>query len=316
MARYILRRTLQSIPLVIGISLIVFVLIHQTPGGPMAAYSHAKLSPEARAQIIRNLGLDQPIHIQYFRWLVAMLTGYWGRSFVSTRMVSEEILSLLPNTLLLMGTAYLVMIIVAIPLGIFSAIRRYTVFDHIVTGFSFFGMSMPTFWFGMMLILVFSVKLHWLPSIGMYTLGEEFSFWDRVAHLIMPVAVLCIISVASWSRYMRSSMIETLHQDFIRTARAKGLDERNVIWRHALKNAIIPVVTVMAIDLPMLFSGAIITETIFAWPGMGRLFTVSVASRDYPVLMALLFISSTLVVFSNLLADVIYAYLDPRIRYE
>lgn len=317
MWRYILRRLLQAIPLLLGISLVSFFIMRLAPGGPLAGYlANPKVSPADVARLEHLWGLDQPLYIQYFKWLWSMLHGDWGMSYRTGRPVLNLILGRLPATLSLMLSAFVLSITVAIPAGIISAVKRYTLTDSIVTLLAFVGVALPSFWFGLMLQLLFAVNLHWLPSSGMETIGMGFNLLDRLKYLIMPTMVLALISIAGWSRYMRSSMVETLSQDYIRTARAKGLTEKVVIGKHALKNAMIPIVTIMGLDLPAWFGGAAITESIFNWPGMGRLYVGAVFSRDYPILMAVLILTAVLVVFGNLLADILYALFDPRIKYE
>lgn len=317
MGRYVARRLLQAIPLVIIITLIIFALMQLAPGGPLAMYkSNPKVTGEDLARIAHNLGLDRPIYVQYFMWLKRMVVGNWGTSFASGRPVLNLIGERLVATMTLMLTAEFLALLVGIPLGIWCALHRYTVRDYIATFLSFFGMSMPVFWFGLMLQLFFGLKLGWLPTAGMQDPFLGFDLWDRVSHLILPTIVLSLATMAQYSRFMRSSMLEVVRQDYVRTARSKGLAERVVINKHALKNALIPVVTVVAIGIPFQFSGAVVTETIFAWPGMGRLYFESLGRLDYPVLMGILTITAVLVVSFNLIADIIYAWLDPRISYD
>lgn len=317
MWRYVLRRLIQAIPLLIGISLISFFVMKLAPGGPLAGLlTNPKVSPADVARLEHLWGLDQPLYIQYFKWLGSMLRGDWGISYRTGLPVKDMILGVLPATFTLMFSAFVLSVAVAIPAGILSAVKRYTVPDYVVTFLAFVGVAMPSFWFGLMLQLLFSVELGWLPSSGMQTIGVGFNLLDRLRYLAMPTVVLALLSIAGWSRYMRSSMLEAIHQDYIRTARAKGLSEGAVIGRHALKNAMIPVVTIMGLDLPTWFGGAAITETIFRWPGMGRLYVNAVFGRDYPVLMGSLMLTAVLVVFGNLLADILYAVFDPRIKYE
>lgn len=317
MGNYLLRRLLQAIPLLFGISIISFAIMHLAPGGPLAGYiMNPKVSPADIARLEHMWGLDQPLYIQYLKWLAAILQGDWGWSYRTGRPVLSMILGRLPATLYLMSTSFLLSVIIAIPAGIISAIKRYSQFDYLVTIAAFMGVALPSFWFGLMMQLVFSIKLGWLPSAGMQTIGLGFNLLDRIKYVLMPAVVLGLINMASWSRYMRSSMLEAIHQDYITTARAKGLTNRVVIGRHALKNALIPVVTIMGLDLPAFFGGAAITEKIFAWPGMGRLYVDAVFSRDYPILMGVLMLTAILVVFGNLLADLTYGFLDPRIKYE
>ncbi len=317
MTLYISRRLLQMIPLMIGISIIMFALIQAVPGGPEAMFleSGRFIDPTIIESYRHRLGLDQPLYIQYFKWLAAAVTGDFGLSFSTSRPVSEMILERLPATLELMLMAFIFAAIIAIPLGIFSAVRQYSLLDYLTTTLSFLGIAMPVFWFGLMLQLLFSVKLGWFPTSGRITVGDA-SLVDQVRHLVLPGIVLSLLYIAGWSRYMRASLLSVLRKDFMLTARAKGATERYVIWVHGVKNALIPVVSIMALDLAGLFSGAVITETVFAWPGIGRLFIQSVYSRDYPLVMGILMMGSFMVVFFNLVADVVYAWLDPRISYS
>ncbi|MEK7372634.1 MAG: ABC transporter permease [candidate division NC10 bacterium] len=317
MARYALRRVLQAVPLLLGITLGIFLLIRLVPGGPLSAYEgNPDVTPQDLARLRQQLGLDAPLPVQYVRWLGRLGRGDLGWSLVTHRPVTSMIAERLGNTAYLMGLALVLTFAIALPAGIISARRQYSWFDHAVTTMSFVGFSMPTFWSGLLAILVFSVWLRWLPAGGMYTVGEAFSLADRLRHLVLPLGILTLFSAARYTRYLRASMLEVLGQDYIATARAKGLGERVVIQKHALKNATIPVVTIVALDLPQLFSGALITETMFSWPGMGRLFWEATLRLDYPVLMAVMTVSATLVVLFNLAADLAYGFLDPRIRYR
>jgi peptide/nickel transport system permease protein len=317
MGKYVTRRLLQMIPLMLGISVIMFALIQSAPGGPEAMFleSGRFIDPTLIESYRQRLGLDQPIYIQYFKWLGAAVTGDFGLSFSTSRPVSQMIAERLPATLELMLTAFTFAALIAIPLGIFSAVRQYSLLDFFGTGFSFLGIAMPVFWFGLILQLIFSVQLGILPTSGRITVGDA-SLLDQVRHLILPGTVLSLLYVAGWSRYMRSSMLNVIRREFMLTARGKGVRERDIIWYHGLKNALIPVISVMALDLAGLFSGAVITETVFAWPGIGRLFIQSVYARDYPLVMGILMMGSFMVVFFNLIADIVYARLDPRITYS
>lgn len=317
MGQYIQRRLIQMIPLMIGISLVIFAVIQAAPGGPEAALFETGrfVSPEVVESYRQRLGVDQPVYVQYFRWISSALRGDLGLSFSTTRPVGEMIVERLPATLELMLAAFIFAALIAIPLGVYSALRQYSFLDFLGTGLSFLGIAMPVFWFGLMLQLLFSVNLGWLPVAGTHTVGNT-SLWDHLAHLIMPTIVLSLHYIAGWSRYMRSSMLTVIHQNYITTARAKGNNERAVVLTHAMKNALIPVVSIMALNLANLFSGAVITETIFAWPGIGRLFIQAMYSRDYPLLMGILMMGSFMVVFFNLVADLVYGWLDPRISYE
>lgn len=313
MSRYVIRRLLLAVPMLIGISVLLFVLMQKVPGGPMAVYGMNPHMTEAdKARLIHAMGLDLPIHLQYFKWLTGAVQGDLGHSLFTGRPVIQMILERVPNTFLLMGVSTVISLLFGLSLGVFSAIRPYSKFDYAATTASFLGYSLPTFWFGIMLMMVFAASLHWLPAGGMRPLGSE-GWTSTIPYLVLPVTVLSIVSIASWSRFMRSSMLEVMRADFIRTARAKGLSERFVIGRHALRNALIPVVTVVMMTMPTLFGGAVMTETIFSWPGLGRLFFDSLGKSDYPVMMGILLISSTLVILFNLLADVLYGMIDPRI---
>ena len=321
MANYIIRRLGQAIFTLFIISMMLFALISAVPGGIMSAYAeNPDMSPEDLARIKAKYGLDQPVPVRYAKWLGNALIGDWGDSFTSKRPAMTEIAERLPNTLLLMGIMLIVTLLVAIPLGILSAIKQYTWFDHITTTLAFAGQSLPVFWFGLLLIIIFAVTLKGadgrplLPGSGMSTLGQPFSLADRIKHLILPVTMLAFVSAAGYMRYLRSSMLDVIHEDYIRTARAKGLRENLVIFKHALRNALIPLVTLIGLDLPTLFGGALFTETMFAWPGIGRLFFTAALKTDYQVVMAVLMIDSALVILSSLLVDVVYASLDPRIR--
>ncbi|HET6320200.1 MAG TPA: ABC transporter permease [Chloroflexota bacterium] len=316
MGRYLIRRTLQAVPLLVGITIVIYALLRATPGGPLSLYEgDPSVTAEDLTRLREQLGLNEPWPQQYARWITAFAQGDWGWSLVTKRPVLTMIGERLPNTLLLMGIVFVTTMAIAIPVGIISAVRQYSWFDHVATTLAFAGHSLPTFWIGLMLIMIFAVGLRWLPAGGMYTLGVPFSLGDRARYLIMPVLTLALFDAANYTRYLRSSLLDVIRQDYVRTAYAKGMREREVIRRHALKNAAIPLVTVIALDLPQLFSGALITETIFAWPGMGRLFWEAAGRVDYPVLMGIFTVASGLVVLFNLLADVVYAWLDPRIKY-
>ncbi len=317
MTQYILRRLIQSAFLLLVLSALFFAMISAVPGGLLSAYSeNPDMTPEDLARLRAKYGLDDPVIVRYGKWLLNMARGDFGNSFTSKRPVLVEIRDRLPNTLLLTSISLVVTLLIAIPLGILSAIKQYSLFDQIATTLTFAGQSLPVFWFGLLLIIVFHVKLGWLPGSGMATLGAPFSLMDRIRHLVLPVTMLALVMAAGYMRYMRSAMLEVINQDYIRTARAKGQVERVVIFKHALRNALIPLVTLVALDIPFLFSGALFTERIFAWPGMGRLYYDAATKSDYPLLMALLMIVAALIVLSNLLADVLYAYLDPRITYS
>ena len=317
MIAYTARRLVQIIPLLFGISIVLFAVIQAAPGGPEGALleSGRFIDPAVIEAYRERLGVDQPVHIQYFRWLAAAFSGELGTSFSTTRPVAEMIVERLPATLELMGAAFVFAAIIAILLGILSAVRQYSWFDHLGTGLSFVGIAMPVFWFALILQLVFGVFLGWLPIAGTGTVGAS-SLGDHLLHLILPTIVLSFNYIAGWSRYLRSSLLGVLRADYVRTARAKGLPESRVIGVHALRNALIPLLSIMALNLSSLFSGAVITETVFAWPGIGRMFVQAMFARDYPLLMGILMLGSLMVIVFNLVADLLYGILDPRIRYD
>jgi peptide/nickel transport system permease protein len=317
MNAYIARRLLQMIPLFFGITIVLFAVIQAAPGGPEGALLETGrfIDPEVVESYRERLGVDRPVPVQYVRWLGAALTGDLGISFSTTRAVTSMILERLPATLELMGAAFLLAAVLAFAIGLLSAVRQYSWFDHVATGIAFGGIAMPVFWFALILQLVFAVWLGWLPVAGTGTIGQS-SLGDHLLHLVLPAFVLSLRYVAGWSRYLRSSLLTALRSDYVRTARAKGLPERIVIGVHALRNALVPVLSIMALNLADLFSGAVITETIFAWPGIGRMFVQAMFARDYPLLMGILLLGSVMVVVFNLVADMLYGVLDPRVRYE
>jgi peptide/nickel transport system permease protein len=323
MTRYVSRRLLQAIPLLLFISITVFFLMNLIPGGPMAAYeNNPSISSEDLTRLREELGLNAPIHVRYFNWLSAVLRGDWGISQVTRRPALTEIAEKLPNTLNLSLIAFTCALLISIPIGLVSAVRQYSWFDHLMTTLAFIGQSMPIFWFGLVLIIIFTGTLKHpsggplLPGGGMYTIGAPFSIEDRISHLILPAGVLIFYNLGVHIRYMRAGMLDVLHQDYIRTARAKGLQERGVIVKHALKNSVLPLVTIIGLEIPHLFAGAVVTETIFSWPGMGRLFFTSIGRGDYAVMMGVLMMSATLIILFGLLTDIVYAFLDPRIRFD
>ncbi|MGQ0568603.1 MAG: ABC transporter permease [Armatimonadota bacterium] len=312
MSRYVLVRMLQGVVLLFIVSAVVFLIVHSTPGGP-AILNNPDVDPQTAQAIARDLGLTDPIMIQYGRWVGRVLTGNLGRSYQHQIPVVRLIRTRIPNTLLLAAAALTLAVLIAIPLGVVSAVRRYSFVDYAATIGAFVGVSIPTFWMGIMFIVLFSVVLGWLPSAGMRTAGAPTGAGDLLRHLIMPAVVLCTFPLAQLMRYARSSMVEVLSQDYVRTAQAKGLAQRRVLAAHVLRNALIPVVTVLGVITPRLLSGAVITETIFAWPGLGRLAVDAAVTRDYPVIMGLTMTTAVLVIVSNLLTDVAYLALDPRI---
>lgn len=320
MGRYIIRRLLQAIPLLFMVSIVVFGLIHLLPGGAQSVFLNPKLSGAARAAIAHNLGLDQPLPVQYFVWIKGAVTGNFGNSFADGQTVLSDVGARVGPTIELFGSALVLALALAIPLGVLSAVRQYSIVDYVITFFSYFGISMPIFFFALIMQEIFSAKLGWLPDFGQnsdVTYSSTFDYFlDDVLHLILPMIVLSLAFMASWSRYMRSSMLDVKRQDYMRTAQSKGLGPITVLARHGLRNALIPVVTVVALNFGAIAGGAAVTETIFAWPGLGSFFILSLTARDYPVLMAMLLMSAVTVIFFNLVADVLYGVLDPRIRYS
>lgn len=313
MLRYVVRRLLQSIPLLVLISVIVFALIHAAPGGPLEMYlANPNVRPEDIERLRVALGLDRPLAEQYLTWLRGFVVGEWGYSFIDGRPVTHRLLERLPATLELIGSAVVVAAVVALPLGVAGATRRRTWIDQTTTVVSFAGISLPVFWFGLVLQLVFAVALGWLPSSGRSSFGDG-GVVDRLEHLLLPAIVLAAVHAAAWSRFLRSSMATALRERFVTAARGRGLGERSVVWRHALRNALLPFVTVLMLDAAIMVSGAVVTESVFAWPGLGSLFTEALARRDYTVLMAFLMVTSSAVVALNLVADVVYRLLDPRV---
>lgn len=323
---FIVRRLFYSAAVVAFVSVIVFALV-SISGDPLANLrENPRIARSDIARIEKSMGLDKPKYVQFFYWLHDTVTGQgqWAVSFTQKAPVFPIIWERFQNTLVLMSLTVLVCLFVAIPLGIFSALRQYSKLDYTVTALSFFGLSMPVFWFGLILQLVLGFYLmQWLNlrepffyTASMYTTGMEGDLFNRLRHLALPVLTLSLATIAGWSRYQRSSMLDVINQDYLRTARAKGLPERRVIWKHALKNALIPVVTIVAIDLAYLLGGAVVTETIFSWPGMGRLFVQALEQRDFPMVMGAVIFTSIILVVFNLFADIIYGFLDPRIRQE
>ncbi|MBV8726903.1 MAG: ABC transporter permease [Candidatus Eremiobacteraeota bacterium] len=318
-----MRRTLQAIPLLVLISLILFIILNNAPGGALGPYlQNPHITPADIARLKHNLGLDRPLPYRYVVWLGQVLRGDLGYSTSNSEPVFQAIIERLPATLELQVSAFIVALALGLSAGIFAAVRPYSLSDYIITTLAFFGQSMPIFWFALMLQLLFAVhglqmfgyEIR-LPSAGISTY-DTFNLGDRLQHLILPTIVLALLQLALYSRFMRSSMLEVIKTDYMRTAAAKGLDQRTVLFKHGLKNALIPIVTVVALALPGLLGGAVVTETIFAWPGSGRMFFNALGQSDISLLMGYLCILAFLVVFSNLLADVMYAWLDPRVKYD
>lgn len=319
MGRYILRRLLQAIPLLIMVSIFMFFLIHLMPGGPDRILINPRLSPAGRAALRATFGLDDPLWLQYLKWVKHVLVGDFGNSFTTYQPVAGIIATDFPPTLELFGFAFLVALIVSLALGMLAAVRHRTITDYTLTAISYFGFSMPIFLIGLLAQDIFSVQFHMLPDSGRSTPGYVFdpvnSLFDHVLHLILPVSVLAITFIAPWSRYMRSSMLDVVKQDYMRTARAKGISIPRMLIRHGLRNAVIPLITVVALDFGAVVGGATITEGVFNWHGMGSLFIESLESQDYPVLMTMLLLGAVFVIGCNLIADILYGLTDPRIRY-
>ncbi|HLZ69656.1 MAG TPA: ABC transporter permease [Dehalococcoidia bacterium] len=313
MGRYVIRRLVQAIPLLIGISLIVFLMIHLAPGDAAEFALGERASQTEIIRLRHYLGLDLPWYQQYFHLMGHWLRGDLGISVLQQRSVFTILWERLPRTAELLGGSILLSLLIALPIGVFSAVRQYSFGDNVVTVISFLGISIPSFWLAILLILFFSVDLHWLPTGGTQTIGRSFSLLDHLKHLILPLAVLTLIRTAGWSRYLRSSMLEVLSLDYVRTARAKGLTGREVLFRHALRNAIMPIITLLGLSLPDMVGGAIITEQIFNWNGLGQLTVTATVRRDIPVVMALVMLSGAVIVLANLLADLWYGVVDPRV---
>ena len=316
MGQYILKRLMIAVPSILGISVILFTVLALAPGDPFEELAtNPNVPPEVRTMLRVKFGLDDPVYLRYFHWLSAMLHGDWGFSFASRIDVGALIMQRLPTTLLIIGSAQILALLIAIPVGVYAATRPYSIFDQIASTFAFIGFSLPPFFTGLMLILVFSIQLDWLPFVYRADLdatGWRW-FWEQLRQSIMPVSVLGLFLAATLTRYVRSSVLDVIRLDFVTTARAKGLGERVVITKHVVRNALIPVVTLVFLQLPALFGGAIVTEQIFRIPGIGSLLISSILSNDTPVVMAVAFVFSCLVVLFNLIADVLYGWLDPRI---
>lgn len=319
MATYIVRRVIQAIPILIGIAIISFLIVHLAPGSPVDKYRGGRVSPAAIANVIKLYHLNDPLPQQLWAWLTTFpqlwRTDAWGYSFTNGQPVLDTIFERAPLTMLLMGSSLILTALIGIPIGILGAVRQYGTPDKVITIFATIGYALPTFVLGVFLRNVFATQLKLFPLFGAHTLGRPETAQDLLWHMVLPVTTLTIVGVAGWSRYMRSSMVEVLRQDYIRTARAKGLSSRVVIFKHAMRNALIPVVTLFGLSIPILLGGAAVTETIFSWPGLGFLGVQAVITRDYPTVLAFVMIGGLLVVLGNLVADVLYAAVDPRIKY-
>ncbi|MEW6524288.1 MAG: ABC transporter permease [Bacillota bacterium] len=322
MTAYLARRAWQTVPLLLGISLVSFAVIHLAPGDPVGILAERTAPPEEVARVRAVYGLDRPIPVQYWMWLSRAVRGDFGRSYVEGRPVMDMILERLPNTLYLSVVVLLVVYVLAIPAGIVSALKQYSRMDHAVTGLAFWGQAMPSFWFAYLLVFFVALRVDFIPVAGMATYGVTLTttgWWgvlvDRARYLILPVTVMGFGSMATVTRYMRSSMLEVVRQDYIRTARSKGLAERIVIYKHALGNALLPIVTLLGFELPILFSGSVIIEFIFSWPGVGTLALRAMFQRDYQVVMAFNTVGAVLMVLGHFISDILYLVVDPRIKY-
>lgn len=317
MALYALRRLLNAIPILLGITIISFAIIHMAPGSPLSAFiEDPTIKAVDKENMIKAFGLDKPLYVQYWDWLSGMMRGDFGTSFLKSDPVSALILERLPTTLLLTVSSFVLAMLIAIPLGIACALRANSRLDQFVTAISNVGISIPGFWLGLVLMMLFAVKLGWLPSGGLQTINMPFSIGDRIKHLILPVSTMAAAEIAIWTRYIRSSMLEVIHQDYMRTAKAKGLLDGRVITVHGLRNALMPIVTLFGLMLPSFFGGALIIETIFSIPGIGRLFIEAAFQRDYPIIFAITTVGAFLTVLGSIIADVLYAALDPRVSID
>lgn len=313
---YIIRRLLIAIPILFGITIINFIIINLAPGNPVEMFIDPNVPPEVLEARKEALGLNDPLYVQYYHWLVNVLQGNLGYSFVTYQPVTDLIMERLGPTVLLMISSLLFGLIVAIPMGILSAVKQYSALDYLATGGAFLGISLPNFFLGMALIYIFALKLNLLPTGGLFTLGGDRSAGDMLLHLILPTVVLGAHIAGKFIRYVRSSVLEILGQDYIRTARAKGLREFWVVNKHGFRNALIPIITVIGLEIPLLMGGSVVVEQVFQWPGIGQLMISSILSRDYPTLMALNLLAAIIVVVVNLVTDIVYSIADPRIRYE
>jgi len=319
MGHYLLRRLLIALPSLLGISLILFALLALAPGDPFGELaSNPNIPPEVREALRAKFGIDDPIFVRYLHWLAAMLHGDWGFSFASRIDVDRLILQRIPTTLYVVGSSQLLALAVALPVGVYAAMRPYSIFDQIANTFAFIGFSLPTFFTGLLLILIFSVNLGWLPFVYRADIDATGWHWysEYLKQAIMPIAVLGLFQAASYTRYVRSAVLDVIKLDYVTTARSKGIGERKVIVKHVVRNALIPVVTLVALQMPSVFGGAIVTEQIFRIPGIGSLLISAILANDTPVIMAVTFVFACLVVLFNLIADILYGWLDPRISFR
>jgi ABC-type dipeptide/oligopeptide/nickel transport systems, permease components len=325
MVTYVIRRVIQAIPILIGIAIISFLIVHLAPGSPIDKFRTPRVSTEQLNNLIRMYGLDKSIPEQFLSWISSFFQVWktdnqghfiaWGFSFTDGRPILEKVVERIPATMLLMGTALATTVVIAIPVGVLAAVKQYSIADKVITVLATVGYALPSYWLGIMLLYIFAIDLNLFPLYGMHTLGGSDDLPDLAWHMVLPVASLTIQSVAGWSRYMRASMLEVMRQDYIRTARAKGLPPSRVITKHALRNALIPIVTLLGLTIPTLLSGAVITEAIFGWPGLGNMGYQAVIDRDYPLVLAFVMIGGAMVILGNLIADILYAVVDPRIKY-
>ena len=315
MSKYILKRILIAIPVLIGITILDYVIM-SIAGSPLEMLQGPRVSEAAVEAKKIALGLDQPVYVQYFVWLEQLFHGNLGYSMKSYQSVSGMIGSHFGQTLRLMGTSLFFSLLISIPAGIFSDVRKYTKGDYAVVTFSFLGSSIPSFFLALLLVYIFSVNLNWLPSGGMMTLGQEGDIIDLIKHMVMPVLVLTFSMAGSMIRYIRSAMLEILQQNYLRTARGNGISESKIIWKHALRNALVPIITVVGMQIPVLFGGAVIVEQVFSWPGLGLMTMSAIISRDYPVIMGVCLLSAIVVLAANLVTDILYALADPGIQLD
>ncbi len=319
MSRYLLRRLLIAIPSIIGISIILFTVLALAPGDPFGELAtNPNVPPEVRASLRAQFGMDDPVPVRYAHWLGAMVRGNWGFSFASRVDVDKLILQRLPTTLFVIGTSQLLALLIALPIGVYAASRPYSLFDQIANTLAFVGFSLPTFFTGILFILFFSIKLDWLPMVYRSDISATgwAWLWQNFKQAIMPISVLGLFQGASWTRFVRSAVLDVIRLDYVTTARSKGLAERAVIVKHVLRNALIPVLTLVALQMPGIFGGAIVTEQIFRVPGIGSLLITAILANDTPVIMGVTFVFSCLVIFFNLFADILYGWLDPRIAHR
>jgi peptide/nickel transport system permease protein len=317
--QYLTRRLIIAIPSLLGISVILFTILALAPGDPFEELAtNPAIPPDVRAHLRASLGLDDPVYLRYFSWLTAMMRGDWGYSFVSRIPVDQLIMQRLPTTVAVIGLSQVLALAIAMPVGIYAATRPYSIFDQVANTLAFIGFSLPTFFTGLLLIMLFSIQLDWLPFVFRTSIEATgwMWWWEMFRQSIMPIAVLGLFQGAAWTRFVRSAVLDVIRLDYVTTARSKGLPESRITMRHVVRNAMIPVVTLVALQMPVVFSGAIVTEQIFRVPGIGSLLITAILSNDTPVIMAVTFVFAALVIFFNLLADVLYGWLDPRISYR